>query len=154
MALVCATNFSAVSWEALRATAALATRRGEREIWLVHVLETGSKGLGEQERAHQVPAVEKKLETDADVIRASCVAEVRCIALVDDDASHALLEFSETREASLLVVSSKGHRDSRSLGWEGLPNDWRAPPVFQSSSSATHSPSRPGHGCRGLYECS
>ncbi len=112
MALVCATNFSAVSLEALRATAALASRQGEREIWLVHVIETGSKGIGEQERADGVLAVEKKLQADAEVIRGGCVAEVRCIALVDDDASHALLEFSEAREASLLVVSSKGHRDS------------------------------------------
>ena len=110
MAIVCGTDFSDHAASALSAAGALATRLRDRELWLVHVLDGAL--------AHELDPVEwEKLRSKtADRLGAQAqqlrerfsLPHVHSMVLVGS-ASDLLAEFARIKEASLLVLASRGH---------------------------------------------
>lgn len=105
MPIVCGTALSGRSTDALAATAAMASRLGEREVRLVHVL--AAEGADAAARS----AARAEMEQEAAFLRANTTAAVVCEVLVGE-VTGALLTCCEGLQASLLIVSSEGYRDA------------------------------------------
>ncbi|MCA9680324.1 MAG: universal stress protein [Kofleriaceae bacterium] len=118
MPIVCGTDLSELSHEALRAAIAIASRRGDREVHLVHVLDDEiAHDASDATLTKLVDTARDRLEADAARLAAGTDVTVRTDVLVGR--SHdALLALAETEDAELLVVTSKGHGNSplRRLG--------------------------------------
>jgi nucleotide-binding universal stress UspA family protein len=106
MLIVCGTDLSAHSSEAVEAAAALA-RRAPASLCLVHVLEPTGEGLD----AAVAAAAEQELEAAAGRVRARVGVQVHH-ELLHGSVSGALVAFASSKAARLLVISSKGHGGS------------------------------------------
>jgi len=115
MAIVVGTDLSETALEALRAAFAIATKRGDDEIYLVHVLsdqdahdagKAGHKALGD--------AAKKRLDADAAKLAAGSSIKVKSEVLMGGGEG-ALMAFAETEQADLLIVTSQGEGGGGSL---------------------------------------
>jgi nucleotide-binding universal stress UspA family protein len=115
MAIIVGTDLSETALEALRAAFALAAKRGDEEVFLVHVLgdeeahdagTSGHKSLGDDAK--------KRLDADAAKFAAGTKIKVRTEVLMGGGEA-ALMAFAETEQAELLIVTSKGEGGGGSL---------------------------------------
>src|SRR6187551_2678346 len=104
MAIVVGTDLSETSLEALRAAFAIATKRGDDEVFLVHVLDDKA---AEEGGAALADVAKKRLEADGAKLAAGSGIKVRTEVLMGG-AEGALMAFAETEQASLLIVTSQG----------------------------------------------
>ena len=105
--IVCGTDFSEQSRHAALAAASLAGRLSSNHLRLVHVLEPGASVGDAGLRA----AALARLKDEADGIRSGSGVAVS-YELLNGSVSQCLPEFAGSMNASLLIVSSKGHGNS------------------------------------------
>lgn len=118
MPLVVGTDLSEQSLEAVRAALAIATRRGDAEIHLVHVLDDDTaQDAGESGRDAMVASARARLDADAARLAAGTSIQVRTDVLIGP-ADEALMALADTEQADLVIVTSQGHTSSplRRLG--------------------------------------
>src|SRR5437764_13260639 len=105
MAIICGTDFSAASAGALEVARALAFKRGDREVVLVHVVDS------EEEVARARASIDAQIEKgrSGPPIRGEVVVGA---------AETALIAFAETTNGNLIVIaaSSREGGDKSQLG--------------------------------------
>ncbi len=121
MAIVCGTDLSEGAREALRAAIAIAARRGDKEVHLVHVLDSDAvHRAGDAERTRLVEQARQAVDAEATRMAAGSAIKLRRDVLIGH-ADAALLAIAETEDADLLVVASQAnpHGSLRKLGTTG-----------------------------------
>lgn len=103
MTIVCGTDLSEGSNQAIVAAFALAQRRGDRELVVTHVLDPDVEGDRERD------SVEARTQLEAACARAGAGKTAVRIELVVGPAVESLIASTETEGGDLLVVSSQGH---------------------------------------------
>lgn len=111
MAIVCGTDFSERSDAALLSAAALAARFQVPDLWLTHVLTTSVKPLDPTSAEALEATAENALEGLAARVRPLTSASVHT-AVLHGTPTEALAAFAEAKNATVLVVSSRGHGSS------------------------------------------
>ena len=113
MAIVCGTDFSANAAAGLSAAGALAARLGDRELWLVHVLDSVSTAeLDSVEWDQLRTRTRERLAAEAQRLRERfSLTRVHPMVLAGST-SGVLAEFAKVKGAAVLVVGSKGHATS------------------------------------------
>lgn len=101
MAIVCGTDLSELSADAVTAALAIAERRGDREVVMVNVLENAD--LAAKARA--------RLDADAERLSRGSDVKVRGDVLIGPIVP-SMVAATETEGGDLLVVSSKGHSNT------------------------------------------
>jgi nucleotide-binding universal stress UspA family protein len=109
MPIVCGTDLSESSHEALAAAVAIATRRGDSELLLVNVLDSAS--ADDAARDALVASARRRIDADAARFASGTSLTIRSEVLVGP-AVPTLLAFAETEGAEMVVVSSKGYTNS------------------------------------------
>lgn len=109
MAIVCGTDLSELSLDALTAALAIAQRRGDKEVVLVNVIDPDAPGDGDPDAL----AVMAKERIDADAARLARggPVAVRGEVIVGPTVA-SMVAAAETEGGDLLVVSSKGHTNA------------------------------------------
>jgi nucleotide-binding universal stress UspA family protein len=110
MPIVCGTDLSESSLEAVAAAVAIATRRGDERLILVTALDAAA-AADEDARDVLITSATKRIENEARLAAAGTALHVRTEVLVGPAVS-ALIAFAETEGADLLVVGSKGYSNS------------------------------------------
>jgi nucleotide-binding universal stress UspA family protein len=110
MPIVCGTDLSESSHEALAAAVAIATRRGDSELLLVNVLDSAS-AADDAARDALVSSARRRIDADAARFATGTSLTIRSEVLVGP-AVPTLLAFAETEGAEIVVVSSKGYTNS------------------------------------------
>jgi nucleotide-binding universal stress UspA family protein len=110
MPIVCGTDLSESSHGALAAAVAIATRRGDERLIVVHVLDAAA---AEDEDAREVllAAATRRVEAEAQRAAAGTTLHVRAEVLAGP-AVATLIHFAETEGSDLLVVASRGYSNS------------------------------------------
>lgn len=111
MPIICGTDFSESAAAAVDAAAALCARLGERELYVVHVLEQPLGLLPPAQLDAVKGATLERLEAEAQRLRARTSAEIQGHVLTGV-ASEALGRFAADHDARLLVVASQGYSAS------------------------------------------
>ncbi len=113
MSLVVGTDLSELSHEALRAAVAIARRRGDRELFLVTVLDDeASRQASDAARRKLVDAARARLDGDAATATAGTEIKVKTEVLIGP-ADESLMAFADAESADLVIVTSKGQTNSR-----------------------------------------
>ncbi len=114
MSIVCGTDFSERSRSAIAVAGALASRLKVTELWLVHVLDPATRSLDSAAHEAVRTAALKRLAEEAARLAAELGDTSLRVhpAVLLGSTSDTLLEFSEQKQAQLVVVSSEGHRAS------------------------------------------
>jgi len=110
MPLVCGTDLSENSLEAIASAVAIATRRGDTEMVLVNVLDSATIA-DDDARDKLVESARRRLDADAARFSAGSSMTIRTEVLLGP-AVPTLLAFAETEGCEMLVVSSKGYTNS------------------------------------------
>lgn len=108
MAIVCGTDFSPRAEAAVVVSAALADRLGE-QLHLVHVADPSLRSLPPEERAMLEATAVRRLTALGESVRRKTnqgVVTVVCVGAADEE----LTRYAARHSASLIVVSSMGHR--------------------------------------------
>jgi nucleotide-binding universal stress UspA family protein len=109
MPLVVGTDLSELSLDALRAAFAIAQRRGDRELFLVYVIDQeSSHDATDAQRAKLSDSARKRLDADGARLAAGTGIVVKPEVLIGR-ADEALMAFAETEDADLVIVTSQGH---------------------------------------------
>ncbi|HSR98705.1 MAG TPA: universal stress protein [Kofleriaceae bacterium] len=109
MSIICGTDLSPASAAALEVARALASQRGDREVVLVHVVDSEPETDAELER------LRARLEAQARAPGAPAVRTELIIGPPDET----LVGFAETERSDLIVIaaqSSRAHDDANRLG--------------------------------------
>jgi len=115
MALVVATDLSEQSLVALRAAFAIAQRRGDAEVFVVHVIdEDTAEDASASLRDDLVSGRRARLDAHVAKLAPSGIA-VRTDVLVGD-IDDAVLAFADTENADLVIVNVRGKGGARAVG--------------------------------------
>ncbi len=119
--IIVGTDLSESSMEALRAAFAVATKRGDTEVHLVHVIDEDTAQQADKAgRGTMADAAKVRLDADAARLAAGSQIKVRTDVLVGGGEG-ALMALAETEQAELMIVTSQGEsadhdRSLRKLG--------------------------------------
>ena len=105
MSIICGTDLSPASASALTVAVALAKRKGDRELILVHV-------AAEQTKASALAASQRALDAQADAARATGGRCAIRTELVVGPADEALVQFADTEASDLIVIAARSSRES------------------------------------------
>jgi nucleotide-binding universal stress UspA family protein len=105
MSIVCATDLTIRSNPAVDAIAGLTERLGEREVWLVHVLNPDTRQMDANAYAQLRGSAERLLEAQAGLLRREGQAQVHTLVL-EGPVPGALRAFAEAKRARLLVLGA------------------------------------------------
>src|SRR5262245_55753525 len=108
MAIVCGTDLSDHSGDAITAALAIAQRRGDKEVVLVNVLDPDAT---DGKHDHLAAAARQRIDADAERLSRGGDVHVRGEVLVGA-AVPAMIAATETEGGDLLVVASKGHSNA------------------------------------------
>lgn len=109
MAIVCGTDLSDNSADAVTAALAIAQRRGDREVVMINVLDPDAADEGNADALAN--AARKRLDTDAARLSRTRDIKVRGDIIVGPTVP-SMIAATETEGGDLLVVSSKGHSNT------------------------------------------
>jgi nucleotide-binding universal stress UspA family protein len=110
MPIVCGTDLSQSALDALAASIAIASRRGDAQLVLVYAVDA-AQAEDEDAREVLVAGAQRRLAHEAEVAAAAGKVAVRAEVVVGP-AVTSLVAFAETESADLLVVGSKGYTNS------------------------------------------
>jgi nucleotide-binding universal stress UspA family protein len=110
MPIVCGTDLSESSLDALAASVAIATRRGDETLILVNALDAAA-ATDEDAREVLMASASRRVEHEASLAASGTALHVRGEVLVGPAVS-TLIAFAETEGSDLLVVASKGYTNS------------------------------------------
>lgn len=109
MSVLCATDFSEESLGTLGLACALA-HPGE-DVWIVHALDVLDPSLARMELGDSQARAERLLADAARRFEQACGRPAKTM-LLHGNAPEAIVEFAEIQSASLIVVASRGHKDT------------------------------------------
>jgi nucleotide-binding universal stress UspA family protein len=115
--IVCGTDLSESSLDALVAAIAIATRRGDRDVILVHALDAGAAD-DDDARTVLLNAASKRLAIEAERAAAGTTIRVRAEVIVGPPVE-AMVAVAETEGATLMVIASKGETNAPAMGLGG-----------------------------------
>ena len=110
MAIVCGTDLSQSALDALAASIAIANRRGDSQLVLVHAVDA-AQAEDEDAREVLIAGAQRRLAEEAESAASAGKVAVRAEVVVGP-AVTSLVAFAETESADLLVVGSKGYTNS------------------------------------------
>lgn len=105
MPIVCATDLTVRSTPAVHAIAGLTARLGEREIWLVHVLNPETREVDPAAHALLRASAERILAAQAQSIRDQTAVDVH-FEVLEGPVAGTLRAFAEAKRARLLVLGA------------------------------------------------
>lgn len=108
MPIVCGTDCSEYSAEAVTAALALARRRGDREVVMVNVLDSH---VAEGKTDAVAAAARTRIDADAERLSRGGDIKVRAELLIGTPVA-SMIAATETEGSDLLVVASKGHSNA------------------------------------------
>jgi len=110
MSIICGTDLSEASFEALRVAVAIAARRGDPEVHLVHALDAAG-AHDDDAREVLVGAATRRVEAEAARATAGTQVKIRTDVVVGPAVS-TLLDLAATEGSELVVIGSKGYTNS------------------------------------------
>ncbi len=115
--IVCGTDLSEASLDALVSAIAIATRRNDRDVILVHALDAGAAD-DDDARTVLLNAATRRLESEAALAAAGTAIRVRAEVIVGPPVE-AMVAVAETEGATLMVIASKGETNAPAHGLGG-----------------------------------